>query len=195
MQSTRTYNAAIDTHNPSPLLTGRQYLENTLELKACVTIDLAKINKDRQNQLKLALEDNLREKETQIKDVISSYQQQKAEYDRVSQTLEASSRELDGEIARQREHIQTLKRRAAKMDAEQQQIDIQHQQYSDQHRQAVEDLEISNQGLKEAIRNHESELQMIRFDRQSVEAKIELRKRVRMQELDIKVLPLNEDRD
>jgi len=33
-------------------------------LKAFATIDLVKINKDRQNQLKLALEDNLREKES-----------------------------------------------------------------------------------------------------------------------------------
>jgi hypothetical protein len=38
--------------------------ESTSELKSFVTIDLAKINRDRQNQLKLALEDNLREKET-----------------------------------------------------------------------------------------------------------------------------------
>jgi hypothetical protein len=34
-----------------------------------VTIDLAKINRDRQNQLKLALEDNLKDKEQQIAEV------------------------------------------------------------------------------------------------------------------------------
>ena len=48
-------------------------LESTAELKAFATVDLAKINKERSNQLKLALEDNLREKDNELRDVESSY--------------------------------------------------------------------------------------------------------------------------
>ena len=48
-------------------------LESTAELKAFATVDLAKINKERSNQLKLALEDNLREKENEFKDFEATY--------------------------------------------------------------------------------------------------------------------------
>ena len=40
--------------------------ESTQELKAFVSIDLAKINRDRSDQLKVALEDNVREKESEL---------------------------------------------------------------------------------------------------------------------------------
>ena len=48
-------------------------LESTAELKAFATVDLDKINMERTNQLKLALEDNLREKENELKSIENSY--------------------------------------------------------------------------------------------------------------------------
>jgi hypothetical protein len=49
-------------------------LESTAELKAFATIDLTKINKDRTNQLKQALEDNLKEKEKELEQVTSTFE-------------------------------------------------------------------------------------------------------------------------
>lgn len=65
-----------------------------------MTIDLEKINKDRQNQLKLALEDNLREKEQAIVEIQKSYQTQREEYQKVSRQLESCSTDLESAISR-----------------------------------------------------------------------------------------------
>lgn len=65
-----------------------------------MTIDLAKINKDRQNQLKLALEDNYREKESQLLEIEATYRKQREEYNSVGMKLEHKSRLLDGEISK-----------------------------------------------------------------------------------------------
>lgn len=88
-------------------------LESTQELKAFVTIDLAKINKDRQNQLKLALEDNLKEKEVLLNEVQSSLKHQKEDYSKICASLEEKGRELDGEVAKLRDHMNSLKRQAS----------------------------------------------------------------------------------
>ena len=47
--------------------------ESTQDLRSfVVTVDLQKINRDRQNQLKLALEDNLREKESSVAEALKA---------------------------------------------------------------------------------------------------------------------------
>jgi hypothetical protein len=56
--------------------------ESTQDLRSfVVTVDLQKINRDRQNQLKLALEDNLREKESSVAEALKALSCQRVEYD------------------------------------------------------------------------------------------------------------------
>lgn len=74
-----------------------------------VTVDLQKINRDRQNQLKLALEDNLREKEQSVAEALKALNQQRHEYDTVSKQLEARTCDLENEMLHQRQHISGLK--------------------------------------------------------------------------------------
>ena len=78
----------------SPQLGGLN-LESTQELKAFATVDLAKINIDRQNQLKLALEDNLKEKEKELEEATINYRSQREEYDRISKKYSQKNGELE----------------------------------------------------------------------------------------------------
>lgn len=73
-------------------------LENTQELKAFATIDLTKINKDRSNQLKLALEDNVKDKEKELESVKESYETMKKEYDTINENFTQKSQDLESMI-------------------------------------------------------------------------------------------------
>jgi polyhydroxyalkanoate synthesis regulator phasin len=53
-----------------------------------------------------------------VNEILSSYKQQRNEYDKSSQALEQRTRDLETEIARQRDHVTTLKRQAAQIDGD-----------------------------------------------------------------------------
>jgi hypothetical protein len=49
--------------------------------------------------------------------------------------------------------------------------------------------------VNEELQSQESELQILSYERHSIEQRIDVRHKVRIQELDVKVKPLSEERD
>ena len=49
--------------------------------------------------------------------------------------------------------------------------------------------------LEQELETQDSELKIMRYEKQSIEQRIDVRKKVRMQELNVKVQPLSEERD
>jgi len=49
--------------------------------------------------------------------------------------------------------------------------------------------------LKDELQSQESELQIMRYEKSTLEQRIDVRQRVKLQELETKMLPLSEERD
>jgi BMFP domain-containing protein YqiC len=58
-----------------------------------------------------------------------------------------------------------------------------------------EECEAVTAKLKDEMQSQESELQIMKYEKSTLEQRIDVRQRVKLQELETKMLPLSEERD
>eukprot|EP00347_Sterkiella_histriomuscorum_P009867 403339570 len=170
-------------------------LESTQELKAFATVDLVKINKERSYQLKMALEDNLKEKDTEIQQIQSNYRQQKEEYEKLSKRYSEKSGELEHEINKQKQHIINLKEQLRQIEAEHKNQIEEYSQFDSEINSVISNCQEQITKHQKLISENENELQVLKMQKKGLLMSIEMQKKVKTQELDMKVNPLKDERE
>jgi hypothetical protein len=98
-------------------------------------------------------------------------------------------------MARQREHISGLKGQAVEVKSEMEQREAREAKWEKKYQSEITEIGDRIAFTERETRNLESELQIMRYECQTTEQTIEIRRRVRMQELDEKIKPLMEEKE
>ncbi|CDW75874.1 UNKNOWN [Stylonychia lemnae] len=170
-------------------------LESTQELKAFATVDMAKINKDRSYQLKLALEDNMREKEKEFGDTKNTYQQYRDEYERISKKFTDKNSELENEQNKQKQVLINLKEQLREIDREYKQSLGEYQEFSKINVTKIEEYQAKIDSSSKALKKFEDELQALNAQKKGYQMGADMQKKVRIQELDMKIMPIKDEKE
>ncbi len=110
-------------------------------------------------------------------------------------TLEKRTYDLENEMLRQRQHISGLKSQASSIEIETKEIHEKTEKLEKGYKNKLAEVIESILYCEREVKGLESELQIMKYEKQTTEQTIEIRRRVRMQELDEKIKPLIEEKE
>ena len=98
-------------------------------------------------------------------------------------------------MLRQRQHIGGLKSQAVSIESETKEIHEKRDKLEKGYKSKLAEVVESILYSEREVKGLESELQIMKYEKQTTEQTIEIRRRVRMQELDEKIKPLTEEKE
>ena len=98
-------------------------------------------------------------------------------------------------MLRQRQHISGLKSQASSIEIETKEIHEKREKLEKGYKNKLAEVIESILYSEREVKGLESELQIMKYEKQTTEQTIEIRRRVRMQELDEKIKPLIEEKE